>query len=100
MKIKEFITNRVTFSLIIGTCATVLMQIPLVGVLFMFVMIPFTSLLSVAFPYLTQTGEHVDFSFIWIILKTPFAWFVYISYFSLLFYIITYLITKLFKKKK
>lgn len=68
-------------SLVVGVVASILMQLPFIGLLLALLAAP----LMLIAPALGTTGVHVDIGFAWISLNSPFAWAAFIAYFSLLF---------------
>ncbi len=78
-------------SALAGVCASIAMQVPLIGLLLAFLALP----LSFVFPELAKTGEHVEIGFAWIVLKSAFAWIAYIVYYSALYAALASLIRRL-----
>jgi len=74
--------KEIKLALIVGVIATVALNLPILGIIPGLLALPYSSV----FPFLGKTGDHVTVGFLWLTLKTPLAWFLYILYFSVLVY--------------
>lgn len=64
-----------------GFASAIVLHIPIIGGLWgLFSFGPLTSL----FPEFTATGEHVEYGFLWLFIKSFYGWFVITAYYTVL----------------
>lgn len=72
-------------SILLGYITTWLLHVPIVGAIIgLFTALP----LTIVFPYLGKTGEHVDVGPFWMIVTSDKAWFMYTSYYAFIWLVV------------
>lgn len=79
---------RIAISLAIGSFITLLTKVPLLSALIGLGALPIVSLKQ-----FNSTGKHVEYGFAWIILKSPLSKVLFVSYYT----VVTFLIITLVK---